>query len=105
MRFLVSTVLELCGFAAWVGAAFERASSKILPHAFERGELDLTGMPFWDQMVWDAFFWDGRANDVVSVELNGTGENMQMMVFVDADFVEQFALKSAIFHYTLRRLS
>ena len=100
------TVLELYGQAyveMQVGYSFEWASSKILPHAFENGELDLSGMPFWDQMVWDTFFWDGRANDVVSVELNGTGENMQMMVFVDADFVEQFALKSAIFHYTPRR--
>lgn len=100
------TVLELYGQAyveMQVGYSFEWASSKILPHAFENGELDLSGMPFWDQMVWDAFFWDGRANDVVSVELNGTGENMQMMVFVDADFIEQFALKSAIFHFTPRR--
>lgn len=100
------TVLELYGQAyveMQVGYSFEWASSKILPHAFENGELDLTGMPFWDEMVWDAFFWDGRANDVVSVELNGTGENMQMMIFVDADFIEQFALKSAIFHFTPRR--
>ena len=100
------TVLELYGQAyveMQIGYAFEWASAKILPHAFENGELDLTGMPFWDAMIWDAFFWDGRANDVVSVELNGTGENMQMMVFVDSDFVEQFALKSAIFHYTPRR--
>ena len=100
------TVLELYGQAyveMQVGYSFEWGSAKILPHAFETGNLDLTGMPFWDAMIWDAFFWDGRANDVVSVELNGTGENMQMMIFVDSDFVEQFALKSAIFHYTPRR--
>lgn len=100
------TVLELYGQAyveMQVGYSFEWASAKILPHAFEGGELDLSGMAFWDAMVWDAFFWDGRTNDVVSVELNGTGENMQMMIFVDSDFVEQFSLKSAIFHYTPRR--
>ena len=99
-------VLELYGQAyveMSVSYAFEWASSKILPHAFENGELDLSGLSFWDDMVWDAFFWDGRANDVVSVELNGTGENMQMMIFVDSDFVAQFALKSAIFHFTPRR--
>lgn len=100
------TVLELYGQAyveMQVGYSFEWASEKILPHAFEDGAMNFSSMPFWDSMIWDAFFWDGRSNDVVSVELNGTGENMQMMILLDSDFIEQFAIKSAIFHYTPRR--
>jgi len=100
------TVLELYGQAyveMQVGYSFEWASEKILPHAFEDGAINFSSMPFWDSMIWDAFFWDGRSNDVVSVELNGTGENMQMMILLDSDFIEQFAIKSAIFHYTHRR--
>lgn len=99
-------VLELYGQSyveMSVTYTFEWASSKILNHSFEAGVLDFTSLAFWDSMIWDSFFWDGRTNDAMSVELNGTGENMQMMIFVNSDFIEQFALKSAIYHFTPRR--
>ena len=83
--------------------SFEWASPLILPHNFESGAINFMALPYWDAMLWDSFFWDGRANDALSIELNGTGENMQMMIFVDSDYVEQFAMKSVIFHYTPRR--
>ena len=99
-------VLELQGLSyveLQVGYAFEWASEKILPHVFEPGDMSFAGLEFWDQFVWDAFYWDGRTNDVVSVELNGTGENMQMMIISDNDYVQEFTLPSAIFHFTPRR--
>ena len=99
-------VLELQGDSyveLQVGYAFEWASEKILPHAFEDGSQSFAGLAFWDQFIWDAFYWDGRTNDVVSVELNGTGENMQMMVISDNNHTSEFTIPSAIFHFTARR--
>lgn len=99
-------VLELQGgnyVEMQVGYAFEWASEQILPHAFEEGSMSFAALSFWDTFTWDSFYWDGRSNDVVSVELEGTGENLQMMIVVDSDYVEQFTIPSAIFHYTQRR--
>ena len=99
-------VLELQGdsyIEMQVGYSFEWASERILPHAFEDGSMQFAGLSFWDEFIWDTFFWDGRSNDTVSVELAGTGENMQMMIVLDADYVEQFTIPSVIFHYTPRR--
>ena len=99
-------VLELQGEAyveMQVGYSFEWASERILPHAFETAPLSFARLSFWDSFVWDTFYWDGRSNDVVSVELEGTGENLQLMIVLDSDYIEQFALPSAIFHYTQRR--
>jgi len=99
-------VLELQGgnyVEMQVGYAFEWASEQILPHAFEEGSMSFAALSFWDTFIWDSFYWDGRSNDVVSVELEGTGENLQMMIVVDSDYVEQFTIPSAIFHYTQRR--
>lgn len=99
-------VLELQGsnyVEMRVGYSFEWASERILPHAFEDGSIQFSGLSFWDTLIWDTFFWDGRSNDTVSVELEGTGENMQMMVVLDSDYIEEFTIPSAIFHYTPRR--
>ena len=99
-------VLELQGEAYVemdVGYAFEWASERILPHLFESSPMSFAALSFWDSFVWDNFFWDGRSNDVVSVELNGTGENLQLMIVLDSDYIEQFTIPSAIFHYTQRR--
>ena len=99
-------ILELQGTSyveLQVGYAFEWASEKILPHTFEPGDMSFAGMSFWDSFIWDAFYWDGRTNDVVSVELNGTGENMQMMIISDNNYTSEFTIPSAIFHFTARR--
>ena len=99
-------VLELQGEAhidMRVGYSFDWATAGTLPHLFVDGSADLSGRANWDNMFWDAFFWDGRTNDVVSVELQGSGENLQMIVIVDSNFTDEFTLSSAVFHYTPRR--
>lgn len=86
-----------------VGYSFEWASPKVLPHLFVDAEGLFCGMPFWDEMTWDTFFWDGRGDDAIPVEMNGTGENVQLMVLSDADYVAEFTVASAIVHFTPRR--
>lgn len=86
-----------------IGYSFEWASANILPHLFVQGEGFFSGLSFWDKMIWDAFFWDGKSDDSISIELNGTGENVQMMIVTDSDYVAEYTLASVIFHYTPRR--
>ncbi|MCV5968497.1 hypothetical protein, partial [Lactococcus petauri] len=63
----------------------------------------LLALSRWDSMVWDAFFWDGKTDEAIAVELNGTGENLQLAVLTNNNFVEEFTLPSVIFHFTPRR--
>lgn len=86
-----------------IGYSFEWASANILPHLFVDGEGFFSGLAFWDEMIWDAFFWDGKGDDSIYLQMDGTGENVQMMVISDSDYVAEFTLASAIFHYTPRR--
>lgn len=99
-------VLEMQGEAyvdMRVGYSFDWAAATTLPHLFVDGDAEFSGRPGWDNMFWDAFFWDGRTNDAVSVELQGSGENLQMVVVVDSNHTAEFTMSSAIFHYTPRR--
>lgn len=99
-------VIEVMGqgyFETQVGYTFEWASPYIQPHEFMRAGGNLSLMPFWDAMLWDAFVWDGKINDAINLELNGTGENLQLVLVCEADYVEPFTLQSVIFHYTPRR--
>jgi hypothetical protein len=82
---------------------FDWATERILPHEFTLTATAFAPVPQWDTMVWDHFYWDGRKNGVVEVELTGTGENLQMMISSVSDFLEAFTITSATFHYTPRR--
>lgn len=86
-----------------VGYSFEWATSKVMPHNFMDAGAEFSPLSYWDDLIWDSFFWDGRSSDSISVDLQGTGENIQMMLVVDSDYTGEFTVPSAIFHYTPRR--
>lgn len=86
-----------------VGYSFEWSSPKVTPHEFVVGDAEFSPLVYWDNFFWDAFFWDGRFDDAINVELSGTGENMQLILFSDSDYTAEFTVVSAIFHFTPRR--
>jgi len=99
-------ILEMLGEGyvdAHVGYSFDWASARVLPHAFMPAAGEFSPLVKWDEMIWDTFFWDGKSSDSISVGLDGTGENVQMLLAVDSDYTEEFTVPSAIFHYTPRR--
>lgn len=101
-------VLELQGsnyVDMQVGYMFEWSTPNILPHQFEKGNIEFATLSFWDSFIWDAFFWDGRTHDVVSVELNGSGENLQLMVVSNVNYSEEFIVSSALFQFSPRRIN
>lgn len=86
-----------------VGYSFEWATEKILPHLLVNTSGAFSPVAQWDTMIWDTFFWDGKADDSISVDLDGTGENVQLMLFSDSDSIAEFTIPSALFHFSPRR--
>lgn len=86
-----------------VGYNFDWASDQILQHLFSNTSAQLSSSPFWDTFFWDNFYWDGRSVSPSYLELNGSGENVQLIVSTDSDFIAEFSINSAILHYSLRR--
>lgn len=86
-----------------VGYNFDWASADTLQHLFSDTGVALSGTAMWDSFYWDNFYWDGRTISPTYLELNGSGENIQLIVSCNSDFVAEFAVNSAVLHYTLRR--
>lgn len=86
-----------------VGYNFDWASPDIAQHLFSNTGVALSGTAAWDNFYWDNFYWDGRTISPSYLELNGSGENIQLLVSTNSDFIAEFSVNSAILHYTLRR--
>lgn len=59
--------------------------------------------PVWDTFTWDDFTWDGVTLSPTNVDMIGTGENVQVTITSDTDYIQPYTLNSVIFHYSLRR--
>jgi hypothetical protein len=86
-----------------VGYNFDWASDTMLQHLFSDASVILASTSAWDTFYWDNFYWDGKTVSPSYLELNGSGENIQLIVSSDSDFIAEFAINSAVLHYTLRR--
>jgi hypothetical protein len=86
-----------------VGYNFDWASDTMLQHLFSDASVVLASTSAWDTFYWDNFYWDGKTVSPSYLELNGSGENIQLIISSDSDFVAEFAINSAVLHYTLRR--
>jgi len=58
---------------------------------------------YWDSFTWDSFYWDGQSVSPTEIEMNGTGENVQITITSGTDYIYPFTLNSYILHYTPRR--
>ena len=63
----------------------------------------LQGTPKWDTFTWDQFNWDGRTIVPTTVDLTGSGENIQYTISSSRDYILPYTLNSIITHYTPRR--
>ena len=75
----------------------------ILQHLFENGVANLTTISQWDAFYWDNFYWDGKGITPSYIELNGSGENIQLIISSSSDAIQEFSINSAVLHYTVRR--
>lgn len=59
--------------------------------------------PYWDQFTWDAFTWDGQTLAPTTVDMTGSGENVQVTISCGTNYIAAFNINSQIFHYTKLR--
>lgn len=58
---------------------------------------------YWDTMVWDSFYWDGRALIPSVADLRGEAENISMSFRQNDDYFDSFTITGVVLHYTPRR--
>jgi len=56
----------------------------------------------WDSMVWDNFFWDGQTLLPEELGLEGTAENIAIVISGSSDEFAPFTITGALIHYTPR---
>lgn len=66
-------------------------------------ETSFTGGPSWDSFTWDNFTWDGLTLSPTEISLVGTGENIEITVTSDMDYIQPYTINSLILDYTERR--
>lgn len=68
----------------------------------ETTELGFTAT-LWDDFVWDQFIWDGVGLGPTSVKIEGSAENISIIVRKDSDFSEPISLTGAMLRFSFRR--
>lgn len=57
----------------------------------------------WDEFTWDQFTWDGVTLAPVNLKLEGSGENISLVIRKDSAYFSPISLTGAILRYTNRR--
>lgn len=58
----------------------------------------------WDISTWDAFIWDGLTLTPTTKKLNGSAENISLIITRESDYFAPLTYSGALLRYTLRRL-
>ena len=62
------------------------------------------GTSRWDAFTWDNFFWDTKPQDIIECYMEGTAENVAILIDGSSDYVPPFTINSFLIHYSMRRL-
>ena len=58
---------------------------------------------FWDDFVWDNFIWDGFGLGPTSVKIEGSAENLSIVIRKNSDFFNPISLTGAMIRFSFRR--
>ena len=58
---------------------------------------------YWDGFIWDSFYWDGRTLAPTNLSINGTAQNISVILATASEISSPFTLTGLILHYTPRR--
>lgn len=65
----------------------------------------ISGTVRWDSgRLWDTLFWDTNNSSIMECSLDGTAENIAMLITGSADYIAPFTINSFLVHYSTRRL-
>ena len=91
------------GFARFdVGYSFSYGSAEYEAMLNGSYALSLTAS-LWDSFTWDNFTWDGKSLAPIEAELNGTSENIAVVIGCNSAEYQPFTINSFILHYTMLR--
>lgn len=60
--------------------------------------------PYWDSFTWDAFTWDGQTLAPTTVDMTGSGENVQITFSCGTNYIAAFNINSCIYSYSKLRV-
>jgi hypothetical protein len=63
-----------------------------------------TGQTRWDSFVWDNFFWDANRIQPMECSLDGTAENISLIVSGSSAAIPPFTINSFLVHFSPRRM-
>ena len=87
-----------------VVADFSYASSE-LPQS---PQLDFTvdgGGAFWDEDVWDEFFWSSPVEGLAEADIDGFGKNVSLAIISDVTYEDPHTIHGITLHYSPRGLA
>lgn len=86
------------------GYALGYNSPNLLQAPIRSYDSGFSGAPLWDNVIWDAFSWDGVTSGPTEVDVRGEGVNIQPTIRCTTNYINSFTISSITFHYILRRL-
>lgn len=87
-------------FGYYLGYASDEYSQENYSQQQER----YLGTSRWDSFVWDSFFWDTNSIEPLNAELDGTAENISIVITGSADYCAPWTINSILLHFTSRRM-
>jgi hypothetical protein len=75
-----------------------------LPSPLEIPATISGGGGFWDEAVWDAFYWSAQVVGLAHADIDGTGTNISLAVIGEAIYEEPHTLQAVTYHHSPRRL-
>ena len=70
----------------------------------ETTELELTAATRWDSFFWDSFYWDGKTITPASNKLEGSAENISLILKSDSDYFSPIRFSGAQLQFLFRRI-
>ena len=77
-------------------------SSEIVQPSSSAAVVDLS-VPLWDNFIWDNFTWDGRSLLPSVLDMEGSAENVSLIINSNSDYFAATRFSGAVIHYTPRR--
>jgi len=59
--------------------------------------------PVWDDFVWDNFVWDGTILSPSNVGLDGSGENISIIIESESTYYQSITISGALLRYAIRK--
>jgi len=73
------------------------------PRHAEEDILSFSTGGYWDINSWENFYWDAAVVNSPSIRINGTGINIQLLVYSKNNYDLGHKIDGIIYHYTPRR--